>query len=62
MPFLNSSAIERAEYDANSLQLHIWFRGTGLYTYYGVPKQVYVGLVGAASAGRYFNDNIKDRY
>lgn len=62
MPLLNSSAIARAEYDKPSGQLHIWFHDTGLYTYYGVPESVYLGLMTAPSAGRYFNDRIRDRY
>lgn len=62
MPYLNSSAIARVEYDRASMQLQIWFHDTGLYTYYGVPESTYFGLVTASSAGRYFNDYIKDRY
>ena len=62
MPYLNSSAISRVEYDPGSRQMSIWFRETGLYTYFGVPEAIYLGLISAPSAGRYFNDNIEDRY
>ncbi|WP_431864275.1 KTSC domain-containing protein [Allosphingosinicella sp.] len=54
--------MHRIEYDAGSARLDIWFNGTGRYTYYGVPAHIYAGLLAAGSRGRYFNDNIRDRY
>lgn len=33
MPFFNSSAIKRAEYDAGSQRLQIWFPNDGPYDY-----------------------------
>lgn len=63
MPFLNSSAISRAEYSAITRTLSIWFAESGgPYDYYGVPQDVYLGLLSAASAGQYFNAYIRDRY
>ena len=63
MPLLNSTAIARAEYNEVSHQLNIWFRQSGgPYTYFGVPRSIYFGLLAAASAGRYFDQYIKDRY
>jgi hypothetical protein len=32
------------------------------YDFCGVPKYVYLGLMTAASKGRYYNDFIRDRY
>jgi hypothetical protein len=54
--------IDRIAYDEDQGALSIWFRATGRYIYYGVPKAVYDALRSAPSAGRYFNDCIKRRY
>lgn len=62
MPLVSSSAMSRVEYDEGSRRLDIWFNGTGRYTYYGVPLAIYLGLLNASSKGRYFNDNIRDRF
>jgi len=63
MPFLNSSAIARVEYDPHSRDLQIWFRTSGgPYTYVQVPASVYAGLLSAPSAGRYFDTYIRDQY
>lgn len=63
MPFLDSSAISRAEYYAETKNLDIWFvESGGPYRYYGVPEAVYLGLLSAASAGQYFNTYIRDQY
>lgn len=63
MPFFESTAIERAEYDADSRTLRVWFtHGGEPYDYREVPPEVYAGLCSAASKGAYFNDHIRDRY
>jgi KTSC domain len=63
MPYLNSSAISRAEYNPATKTLSLWFKGSGgPYDYYGVPEAVYVGLLSARSAGRYYNQYIRDVY
>ena len=62
MPFVNSSAMNRVEYDKPARRLDIWFTATGRYSYYGVPIGIYLGLLNSASKGRYFNDNIRDQF
>ena len=62
MPMVNSSAMNRIEFDATGHRLDIWFTKTGRYSYYGVPLAVFQALMNAPSKGRYFNDNIRDRY
>lgn len=63
MPFLNSSAIARAEYDARTKTMQLWFRGgTHAYDFYNVPEVVYRGLLQASSAGSYYDQHIKGRY
>ena len=59
---LNSSAILRAGYNMSDRTLSITFVRNRTYTYYGVPPSVYLALVNAPSAGRYFNFNIRNRY
>jgi hypothetical protein len=59
---LNSSLISRIAYDEEAGALSIWFRETGRYVYYGVPRAIYDALKKAPSAGRFFNECIKRRY
>lgn len=63
MPYFNSTAINRAEYDELNQTLHLWFVDSGgPYSYYGVPKWVFDGLCNAASKGGYYNQHIRDKY
>ena len=62
MPYLNSSAISYVEYSDLTRELHITFRSGGTYTYYGVPRSVYEGLISASSAGQYYHQHIEGRY
>ncbi len=63
MPYLNSTAIRRVEYDANTQVMQIWFaQGGSAYSFCGVPQHIYDGLVGASSAGTYYDRHIRDRY
>ena len=63
MPSFRSTAISRAEYNAASGTLTLWFvESGGPYDYYGVPQQIFDGLCNAGSKGSYFNTYIRDRY
>jgi len=63
MPYFNSTAIARAEYDAKSQELTIWFRdGRHPYPYFRVPLNVYQGLLAASSKGTYFARFIEPIY
>lgn len=62
MPYLNSTAIRQAEWDKSTLNLYVTFTSGNAYTYYGVLERKYLGLLAAASAGQYFNDNIRDQH
>jgi len=57
-----SSVIHAYEYDAAKHILTITFVSGKVYAYKAVPKQIYVGMRGAVSKGRYFNNYIKDLY
>jgi len=61
LPYVNSSAITRIEWENNTLT--IWFTGNAVgYDYYGVPEHVYLDFLNAHSIGQYYNDYIKDQY
>jgi len=62
MPYVSSSAIVRIEYNELSHELQVTFTGGRTYTYYGVPREVYVRFINAPSKGQFFNEYIKDRY
>ena len=62
MPYFNSSAIKRAEYDPATLRLTIWFPEDGPYDFCKVPQLVWEGLCNARSKGTYYNDFIRDKY
>ena len=62
MQYLNSSAIRGVDYNASNGQLIIYFNDSGGYPFYGVPWDVYVGLISASSAGSYYNTHIRGRF
>ena len=63
MPRFNSTAILRAEYDAETATLTLWFRESGgPYNYRDVPEDIFHGLGATESQGRYYNAHIRDRY
>lgn len=63
MPYFpNSSVIKRAEYDAETCRLRLWFPSGKHYDYCRVPQDVYDGLLRAVSKGKYFNARIDGRY
>lgn len=64
MDFLsvNSTLIAGVGYDANSTLLHLEFQDGSLYRYFGVPVEVYEGLLAAHSKGAYFNRRIRGSF
>lgn len=59
---LQSSMLAAFDYDAEMRVLHVRFRNGALAAYQGVPADVARGLSEAPSAGRYFHQNVKDRF
>lgn len=57
-----SSSIERVEYESISGELHVYFRTSGMYSYEGVPQEVWQELVQAESKGQFVNFSIKPHY
>ncbi len=63
MQYVDSTNIEAVGYDAESLELHVRFAGSGdTYAYYNVPDFVYEELMQADSKGVYLNSQIKGTY
>ena len=63
MPYYRSSLFDRAEYDAFSDTLLLWFSGSvDPYVYEGVPLSVWQGFERAASKGAYFSRYIRNAY
>lgn len=59
---VRSSAINAVEYDAEHSWLDVQFYHGAVYRYLGVPATVYEELLAASSKGRYFRENIQDKY
>lgn len=60
-PISRSSFVQRVCYDDRTRELELKLRGQE-FRFVGVEREVVDGLVSAPSAGRYFNDVIKDGY
>jgi hypothetical protein len=59
---VESSVVRSVGYEKGEGVLEVEFVGGRVYRYFVVPESVYLGLVGAESVGRYFNESIRDRY
>lgn len=57
-----STMITEIEYDAEKQLLWLAFGKGGKYEYKDVPKDVYEGLLGAESIGKYFLANVKGHF
>ena len=58
---VESSNILSIGYDEDNRILEVEFPG-GVYKYSEIPKQVYEEFMAAPSYGRYFYQNIRDKY
>ena len=59
---VSSSNLKSVGYDPKSKILEVEFNSGSIYQYTGVPESVIQGLMVAPSHGRYFAQNIRDRY
>lgn len=59
---VTSSNLKAACYCADSAELFIQFRDGTVYVYFGVPAEVYHGLLSSASKGRFAHRHIYSRY
>jgi hypothetical protein len=56
---IKSSTLTAVAYDETSSTLGVRFKNGSEYEYFGVPENVYRGILAAPSAGTYFDTNIK---
>jgi catechol 2,3-dioxygenase-like lactoylglutathione lyase family enzyme len=59
---LESGLLVSAEYDALTQRLTVEFRSGKRYAYQAVPCQTFDDLLNAESRGRFFNEQIRDRF
>ena len=59
---VSSSNLRSVGYDILTNTLEIEFHSGGIYQYYGVPQNIYNGLMSASSHGGYFHQYIKGVY
>ena len=62
MPAVDSDAIARVEYDAPSRTLFVRFKSGEWYGYLDVASQAFARMTAAPSKGRFFQDEVRDRY
>ncbi len=58
---VTSSDLSAVAYEDSTATLFVQFHSGGAYSYSGVPRAVYDGLLAAGSKGQYFHAHIKDR-
>jgi hypothetical protein len=56
---VSSANISAISYDETSHSLCIRFNNGTEYHYFGVPQDVYEGLLTAGSVGRFFDEKVK---
>jgi hypothetical protein len=59
---VSSEAIAQIEYDASSRALFVRFTSGEWYSYLDVPPHVHAAFVAAESHGRFFQEQVRDRY
>jgi hypothetical protein len=59
---VESTTLATVAYENAGRVLQLEFRSGSLYRYFDVPEEVYEGLLRASSKGRYFNEQIRDRF
>ena len=59
---VESEAIAEIAYDSRTSTMTVRFVGGDWYRYFDVPSRVYEEFVAAESHGRFFQNEIRDRY
>ena len=62
MIYIDSSNIESVGYDQEIQELQIRFLTGALYSYSGVPEEIYDELMAASSKGSFYNREIRSVY
>lgn len=59
---VSSTNLSAVGYDSSNRILTILFRSGHLYEYYGVPQNIFEGLLSAPSKGKFHHRYIKNSY
>jgi hypothetical protein len=59
---VKSSNIKSLGYDETTQKLEVEFKAGGLYQYAAVPKGLYERFMSAPSKGRFFDQNVKEKF
>lgn len=59
---VDSSDLSEVGYDSETGSLVVEFKRGNVYRYEGVSQEIYNGLIGSDSVGKYFNQYIKGSY
>ena len=62
MPAVDSSAIRGIDYEPSSRTLLVIFIDGDGYAYFGVPPELYAAFLAAESKGRFFAEQVRDRF
>ena len=57
---IDSTMLSAVAYENGTL--HAKYKNGKVYSHPGVPKEKFQALLGSASKGKYFNDNIKTQH
>jgi hypothetical protein len=57
--FSNSTAIARASFNLETRQMDVQFVSGQMYSYDGVPPEVFESFITASSPGRFYQQNVK---
>jgi len=60
--FVSSSNLRSVGYDFSTKTLEVEFNNSSIYQYFGVPAEVYEGLLHAVSHGKFFHEHIRNVY
>lgn len=59
---VDSSSLRSIGYDAATQTLEVEFEKGAVYSYAGVPHEIWLALKRAESKGRFFQAYVRDRY
>jgi hypothetical protein len=62
MPLVESSAIERVDYNSTQRLLFVTFASGRRYVYFDVRESVFHAFLASPSQGQFFNQEIRDHY
>ena len=59
---VTSSNLKRVSYNSRSHEMLIQFQSGAVYQYWDVPGNISQGLIQSDSPGKFFNQNVRNRF